>query len=71
MKDIRTSLQVAVFYEMGSTADLPSDVGKTWRNSYGIGLRMITASGVVFRGDVANGADGIATAIFIGYPWEL
>jgi hypothetical protein len=71
MKDIRTSLQLAAFYEIGSTADLRDDVGKTWRSSYGIGLRMITASGVVFRGDVADGHDGIATAIFIGYPWEL
>lgn len=71
MKDIRTSLQLAAFYETGSTADLRDDVGKTWRNSYGIGLRMITASGVVFRGDIADGYDGFATAIFIGYPWEL
>lgn len=71
MKDIRTSWQVAVFYEMGSTADLAADVGKTWRNSYGLGLRMVTASGVVFRADVANGHDGAAAAIFIGYPWEI
>lgn len=71
MKDIRTSLQLAAFYEMGSTADLSEDVGKIWRKSYGIGVRMVTASGVVFRGDVADGYDGIATAIFIGYPWEL
>lgn len=27
-KDIRTSLQVACFYELGSTADLQQDVGK-------------------------------------------
>jgi len=71
MKDIRTSLQLAAFYEMGSTADLLGDVGKTWRESHGVGLRMITASGVVFRGDIADGHDGISTAIFIGYPWEL
>lgn len=71
MKDIRTSLQVAVFYEIGSTADLQQDVGKTWRDSYGLGLRMVTASGVVFRADFARGLDGIATEIFIGYPWEL
>ena len=32
---------------------------------------MVTASGIVFRGDVADGYDGIATAIFIGYPWEI
>ncbi len=71
MKDIRTSLQVAVFYEIGSTADLLQDVGKTWRNSYGAGLRMVTASGVVFRADIANGQDGVASEIFIGYPWEI
>lgn len=71
MKDIRTSLQVAVFYEVGSTADLQQDVGKTWRDSYGAGLRMVTASGVVFRADIANGQDGVSTEIFIGYPWEI
>jgi hypothetical protein len=71
MKDVRTSLQLAAFYEMGSTADLRDDVGKIWRKSYGIGFRMVTASGVVFRGDIADGHDGIATAIFIGYPWEI
>lgn len=71
MKDIRTSVQLAAFYEIGSTADRRDDVGKTWRKSYGIGFRMITASGVVFRGDIADGHDGISTAIFIGYPWEL
>lgn len=71
MKDIRTSVQLAAFYEIGSTADLRDDVGKTWRKSYGIGFRMVTASGVVFRGDIADGHDGITTAIFIGYPWEL
>jgi hypothetical protein len=71
MNDIRTSLQVACFYELGSTADLQQDVGKTWRDSYGVGLRMITASGVVFRADIANGQDGVATEIFIGYPWEI
>lgn len=47
------------------------DVGKTWRDSYGIGLRMVTASGVVFRAEVANGNDGVAPTIFIGYPWEI
>ncbi len=71
MKDVRTSLQFAAFYEMGSTADLREDVGKVWRKSYGVGVRMVTASGVVFRADVADGFDGVATAIFIGYPWEI
>jgi hypothetical protein len=71
MKDIRTSWQVALFYEAGSTADLRSDVGDIWRSSYGMGLRVITASGVVFRADVAAGREGVEPNIFIGYPWEL
>jgi hypothetical protein len=71
MKDIRTAFQLAFFYEIGSTADLLQDVGKSWRDSYGIGLRMVTASGVVFRAEIANGQDGIAPTIFIGYPWEI
>ena len=71
MKDIRTAVQLAAFYEMGSTADLNSDLGKTWRDSYGVGARMVTASGVVFRADLAYGREGFAPEVFIGYPWEL
>ena len=71
MKDVRTSFQLAVFYEMGSTADLLQDVGKAWRQSYGTGIRMVTASGVVFRADIASGNEGPLTEIFIGYPWEI
>jgi outer membrane protein assembly factor BamA len=71
MKDIRTAWQVALYYEIGSTADIRSQVGDTWRSSTGIGLRMVTASGVVFRADVATGTEGVSPSIFIGYPWEL
>ncbi len=71
MKDVRTSVQIAAFYEIGSTADLRSDLGKTWRDTYGLGVRMITASGIVFRGDLAYGREGFAPEIFIGYPWEI
>jgi len=71
MRDIRTSVQAALFYEVGSTADLRDDLGKIWRESYGIGLRVVTASGIVFRGDIGFGREGVSPAIFIGYPWEL
>jgi len=71
VRDIRTSLQVAAFYEIGSTADQFTNVGKTWRESYGLGFRMVMASGAVFRADIANGRDGFAPAIFFGYPWEI
>jgi hypothetical protein len=72
-KDVRTSIQFAFFYETGVTSDDRDDLHKraNMRDSYGAGLRIVTASGVVFRGDVANGKEGLNTAIFIGYPWEL
>jgi len=71
MKDVRTAVQVSAFYEIGSTADIRSELGDTWRDSYGLGLRIVTASGVVFRGDLAFGKEGFEPEIFIGYPWEL
>lgn len=71
IKDVRTAVQVSAFYEIGSTADLRSDLGKTMRDSYGFGLRIITASGVVLRGDLAFGREGFSPEIFIGYPWEI
>lgn len=70
-KDIRTSIQVAFFFEIGSVADQKSDLDSIYRTAYGTGLRMVTASGVVFRADLALGDEGAQPNIFIGYPWEL
>ncbi len=71
MRDIRTSWQIALFYEIGSVADNRSDLGDIWRSTTGIGLRLVTASGMVFRADLATGREGFSPSIFIGYPWEL
>jgi hypothetical protein len=71
MRDVRTSWQIALFYEAGTTADIRSELGDLWRSSTGLGVRMVTASGVVFRADVATGREGVSPSIFIGYPWEL
>ena len=69
-KDVRTTIQMAVFYERGSIEDVRSRVGDVWRESYGIGARIVTASGLVFRADVANGNEGTEISVIIGYPWE-
>lgn len=69
-RDIRTTIQVAFFYERGTVADTTDQLGVTWRNSYGIGARMVTASGLVFRGDIAAGDEGREISVIIGYPWE-
>ncbi len=70
MKDIRTVWQAALFYEAGSVADKRDELGDIMRSSYGLGLRMVTASGVVFRADFATGREGIEVSLIIGYPWE-
>lgn len=69
-KDVRTTFQVAFFYERGTVADALAELGDTWRESYGVGARMVTASGLVIRGDVAGGDEGTEVSIIIGYPWE-
>ena len=70
MKDIRTALQIALFYEAGSVADKVSELGDIVKSSYGAGFRMVTASGIVFRADVATGNEGVEITVIIGYPWE-
>jgi outer membrane protein assembly factor BamA len=69
-KDIRTLLQVAAFYEMGSIADRRDELGDIYRASYGAGFRMVTASGIVLRADAATGREGMEITIIFGYPWE-
>lgn len=71
IKDIRTAIQVSFFYEIGSVADTKDELYDINRSTYGVGLRVVTASGVVFRGDLAWGHEGFEPNLFIGYPWEL
>jgi outer membrane protein assembly factor BamA len=71
MKDIRTSIQTAFFYEIGSVSDIKDKLGSNKKESYGAGIRMITGSGIVYRLDTANGDEGFEFTIIINYPWEL
>lgn len=71
MKDVRTALQLACFYETGSIVDNIEELGSIMRSSYGAGFRIVTASGLVFRADVANGDEGVSTTMIVGYPWEI
>lgn len=69
-KDIRTGIQFAVFYERATVADDKAEFRNIWRDSYGIGARMVTASGLVIRGDYATGDEGPEVTVIVGYPWE-
>ncbi|GMR20144.1 MAG: hypothetical protein BMS9Abin36_0739 [Gammaproteobacteria bacterium] len=69
-KDIRTSIQMAVFYEIGAVADRSSQLYDKTRSNVGVGARMVTEGGFVIRADIATGNEGPGVSIIIGYPWE-
>ena len=71
IRDVRTAIQVSFFYEIGTIAEQVSKLYEVTRSSYGLGFRIVTASGAVFRGDFAYGNEGFQPNVFIGYPWEI
>ncbi|MCK4910785.1 MAG: BamA/TamA family outer membrane protein [Thermodesulfovibrionales bacterium] len=70
IKDIRTGVQAAFFYEIGSVAESAGDVWQDTRASMGAGLRVVNASGLIYRFGIATGDEGEAVTLIINYPWE-
>lgn len=70
-KDIRTVIQLATFYERGAISDNKDELWNTMRESYGIGARLVTKSGLIFRADIATGDEGEEVSIIFGFPWEV
>jgi hypothetical protein len=68
-RDVAAALQLAAFYEVGSTFERDADFGRDTRASTGVGLRMVSSSGMVYRADYARGDEGGAFVLFFGYPW--
>ncbi len=68
-KDVRTGSQVAIFYETGTVADTVDKLGDIYRSTYGLGYRLVTASGFVYRAELAWGEEGMSTIIIFDYPW--
>jgi len=70
-KDIRTVFQLAAFYERGAISDDKGDLWGSMRESWGVGARLVTKSGLIFRADIATGDEGQEVSIIFGYPWEV
>ena len=68
-KDVRTGVQVAFFAETGSVADTKAEVGNTFASSYGVGFRLVSGSGNVYRADIATGDEGAEVTVIFTYPW--
>ncbi len=71
VRDIRTAVQVAFFYEAGTVADSRGQLWRKVRHAAGTGLRIVTASGIVYRLDLGKGDEGWQPSVFFQYPWEL
>ena len=69
IKDFRTGFQLAFFYETGTVAEQREDLWTKSRNSTGLGARLVTGSGFIYRFDVATGSEGAETTLFVDYPW--
>ncbi len=70
LSDIQEALQVALFYEQGSVAESVADLGSIWRKSFGVGGRLVTGSGNVYRLDLASGDEGTELTVLFQYPWQ-
>jgi hypothetical protein len=71
IKDIRTGIQAAFFYEIGTVAESNGELWDKSRDSMGAGLRVVTASGFIYRVDLATGSEGESLTIIMNYPWEM
>ncbi|MCZ6556664.1 MAG: hypothetical protein O7A69_02675, partial [SAR324 cluster bacterium] len=69
-KDVRTGVQVAFFGESGTVSETRGELWDRSRESYGMGLRLITASGSVYRAEIAFGDEGGEVTVFFFYPWQ-
>jgi hypothetical protein len=68
-RDVRTGVQFTLFYEQGSVSETAGGLGRNWRDDTGVGVRMITGSGAVYRFDYATGGEGAQTTITASYPF--
>jgi len=68
-KDVRTGLQIAMFGEAGTVSETSGKLWQEVRYSYGAGVRLVAASGAVYRADLATGSEGSEFTVFFFYPW--
>ena len=70
IRDIRTAVQMAFFYEIGTFSETSWDRWDKTRESTGMGLRVVNASGLIYRLDYATGKEGGSLTVIVNYPWE-
>lgn len=51
-------------------SEVSADLWDEQRYTYGVGFRLLAASGSVYRLDLAHGDEGLEMVIFFFYPWK-
>lgn len=69
-KDVRTGIQAAFFAEAATVAETTSNLWDEIRYSVGVGIRLITGSGGVYRAEIASGNEGAEVIVIFNYPWH-
>lgn len=69
IRDTRSAFQLAFFYEKGTIGDDEEEMSTHWRDAKGVGLRVVTKSGYVFRLDYGTSDEGTEVTLLGSYPW--
>lgn len=69
VKDTRSAIQIALFHEKGASGDIEEDLPDQLAESNGMGLRLVSRSGWVFRGDWGHSKEGDQYTLIGHYPW--
>jgi hypothetical protein len=68
-KDKRTAIQLALIYETGTVAESRGALWDEQRSDFGVGIRLVTISGGVYRADYVTGDEGPQLTVIVNYPW--
>jgi len=69
-RDTHTGFQLAFFTEFATVSETSRDLWKDSRFVQGVGLRLVTKSGSVYRADLGVGDEGAELSVFFYYPWN-
>lgn len=68
-KDTHTGFQIAFFAEYATVSETWDTLWNETRYVVGTGVRLVTASGSVYRADLGVGDEGAELSLFFFYPW--
>lgn len=69
LNEIQEALQLCLFWEEGTTSEKVGELGDIKRHSYGMGVRLVAASGNVYRFEYSTGQEGAQVILMFNYPW--